>query len=828
MQPLPKEYNFTEIERKWQQKWEEMGLFRYDWNDTTRQPYSIDTPPPYPSGELHMGNVLNWTYFDMVARYKRLRGFNVLFPQGWDCHGLGIEIQVEKANNIRKRDLPPDQFRNMCMALVDKYIGMMKDGILKLGASIDWTTEYKTMDPDYWRRTQLSFIQLYHKGYMYQGTHPVNWCPRDETAIADAEVDHIKRESMLHYIKFHLAGSEEYLLIATSRPEFIPACVAVEVNPKDERYGKYVGRKISVPLMNREVTIIADEAVDPAFGTGAMQICTYGDKEDVKTVLKHKLPVIRLITQTGQISEAGCKYAGLYVNKARAAIVEDLQAAGLLEKSEKIQQEVGVCDRCKTLVEILEVKQWFMKTMELTDKVVAAANEVTWYPDFMKNRLIDWATALDWDWVISRQRLFATPIPVWYCKSCGELIIAEESWVPIDPKLEGPRIEKCPKCGGTEFRGEQDVMDTWMDSSITCAVHAGWPDRADWHKLFPATIHPSGTDIIRTWAYYLMVRHLALFDEPAYKSVLINGMVLGQDGRKMSKSLKNYVAAPEALNKYGADSIRQWAAGGGATGSDIPFRVQDVEYGRRFLVKLWNASGFASKLLADYAPKANAPMELQPLDRWMLSKTESAVKKVTDAFEKCQFNLAVEEIRNFTWHILCDSYLEAVKDRLYRPEVHGQAKKVAAQYTLYEVLYKVLQMLSPVVPHVTEEIYQTMYAEEKGAGSLQFTGWPVFDASVVNEQAEREGDYVVEIIGEVRREKAEKRMSLNTPVTRLVVYAGDPVIANAVEAAKADIIGALKVDGCLQIVPTDGDGRQLTQFPNIHVAAEYQPAPPKQ
>jgi valyl-tRNA synthetase len=663
---------------------------------------------------------------------------------------------------------------------------------------------------------------------MYQGTPPVNWCPRDEPAIADAEVDHVKKEGTLHYIKYYLSGTNEYLLIATSRPEFIPACVAVEVNPKDERYAKYIGRKIAVPLMNREVTIIPEENVDPKFGTGVVQICTYGDKDDVKTVIKHKLPVIRLIDTTGKITDASCKYAGLYLNQARAAIVADLTEAGLLEKTEKIQQEVGVCDRCKTHIEILEQKQWFMKTMELTDKVVAAANEATWYPDFMKTRLIDWANALDWDWVISRQRLFATPIPVWYCKTCGELILAEESWVPIDPKLEGPRIDKCPKCGGKEFRSEQDVMDTWMDSSITCAVHAGWPDRADWHKLFPATIHPSGTDIIRTWAYYLMVRHLALFNEPAYKSVLINGMVLGQDGRKMSKSLKNYVAAPQAIAQYGADSIRQWAAGGGATGSDIPFRVQDVEYGRRFLVKLWNASGFTTKLLADYDPKANVAMELQPLDHWMLSKTESTIKKVTEAFEKCQFNLAVEEIRNFTWHTLCDSYLEAVKDRLYRPEEHGQAKKVAAQYVLYEVMYKVLQMLAPVVPHVAEEIYSAMYADAKGIASLQLTTWPAFNASAVNEQAERDGDRVVEIIGEVRREKAEKRMSLNTPIKSLVIYTGDPVTANAVEAAKADIIGALKVEGCLQVVPTDGAGRQIAQFPSIHFVAEYQPAPPKQ
>jgi valyl-tRNA synthetase len=820
MQSLPKDYNFAEIERRWQQKWEEMGIFHYDWNDQKREPFSIDTPPPYPSGELHMGNVLNWTYFDMVARYKRMRGFNVLFPQGWDCHGLGIEIQVEKANNIRKRDLPSDQFRGMCMALVEKYIAMMKEGILRLGCSIDWTTEYKTMDPDYWRRTQLSFILLYKKGYMYQGTHPVNWCPHDETAIADAEVDYVKREGTLHYIRFPLEGSSEYLLIATSRPEFIPACVAVEVNPSDERYKKYIGRKIAVPLINRSVTIIGEESVDPCFGTGVVQICTYGDKEDVKTVLKHKLPVIRLLTNNGQISEAGCKYAGLYLNQARTAVVADLTVAGLLEKTEKIQQEVGVCDRCKTHVEILEQKQWFMKTMDLTDRVEKAANEVVWYPDFMKNRLIDWAKALDWDWVISRQRLFATPIPVWYCKTCGELILAEPEWVPIDPKLEGPRVKACPKCGGTEFRGETDVFDTWMDSSITCAVHAGWPDRADWHRLFPATMHPSGTDIIRTWAYYLMVRHLALFDEPAYRSVLINGMVLGQDGRKMSKSLKNYAAAPEALGKYGADAIRQWAAGGGATGSDIPYRVQDVEYGRRFLVKLWNASSFTINLLAGYQPTDEAPAELETLDRWMLSKTEAAVKKITDAFEKCQFNTAVEETRNFTWHVFCDAYVEAVKDRLYRPEVHGQAKKAAAQYTLYSVLYRILQMLSPVVPHLTEEIYQAIYADAKGFASLQQSPWPAYNVAMVDEHVEKRGDLIIELIGEVRREKAEKHLPLNNPVKKLTVYAKDHSGAEAIEEGRSDIMGACKIE-TLVVLPEEGTGREVVQFPGVYFVAEY-------
>jgi valyl-tRNA synthetase len=812
MQPLPKKYNFSEIERKWQQKWEEMGIYRFDWNDIKRVPFTIDTPPPYPSGEFHMGNILNWTYFDIVARYQRMRGFNVLFPQGWDCHGLSIEIQVEKEQKIRKRDVPPDQFRRWCEQLIERYIALMKGSILKLGCSIDWTTEYRTMDPDYWRRTQLSFILLHKKGFMYRGTHPVNWCPRCETAIADAEVDYEKRQGALNYIRFPLEGTSEHLLIATSRPEFIPACVAVEVNPEDERFNKYIGETIVVPVVNHPVKIIADEAVDPSFGTGVVMICTYGDKEDVKTVMKHKLPVIKLLTDNGRINENGGKYAGLTINQARKAIIEDLEAAGLLEKIEPLSQEVGVCDRCKTHVEILEHKQWFMKTRMLTEEVEKTANEVVWYPDYMKARLIDWAKSLDWDWVISRQRVFATPIPVWYCKNCGELILAEETWVPIDPKLENPRIDKCPKCGSTEFIPERDVFDTWMDSSITCAVHAGWPDRADWHRLFPADVHPSGIDIIRTWAYYLMVRHLALFGETPYKSCLINGMVLGSDGRKMSKSLKNYVAAPEVLDKYGSDATRQWAAGGGATGSDIPFRWPDVEYGRRFLVKLWNVSKFAINLLEGYAPNEKVEFELQPLDKWILSKAEKLTQKVTEAMEKCQFNVAVEEIRNFTWHSFCDYYIEAVKDKLYNPDVYGQAKKLAAQYTLYEVLYRVLQLLAPMTPHLTEEIYQAMYSEAKGFKSLQVSPWPEYNSALEDEPVEKNGDLVMALMSGVRQDKAENKLPLNAAVKTLDVYAGSAEAANVINSVKEDIAGTLKIAEVRVHPEKRDDGKQVSPY----------------
>jgi len=820
MKLLPKEFEVIKIENKWQKKWEEMGVYRFDWEDKTRPTFSIDTPPPYPSGEFHMGNVLNWAYFDMAARYKRMKGYNVHFPQGWDCHGLSIEVQVEKEHRIRKREIPPDKFRKLCEELIEKYIAMMKEGVIRLGCSVDWTTEYRTMDPDYWRRTQLSFIILCDKGFIYQGTHPVNWCPRCETAIADAEVDYEECEGTLHYIRFPLENSHESLLIATTRPEFIPACVAVAVNPTDDRFKNYIGRKIIVPIVNRTVEIIPDEHVDPSFGTGVVMICTYGDKEDVKTVIVHKLPVIMILTDNGKINENGGKYAGLAIGEAKKAIVEDLKATELLEKTERIQQEIGVCDRCGTPVEILERKQWFMKTLILTDKVEKMANEVVWYPDYMKTRLIDWARSLDWDWVISRQRMFGTPIPAWYCKDCGETILAKEEWVPIDPKLEKPRIDKCPRCGGREFIPEQDIFDTWMDSSITCAVHAGWPDREDWRRLFPADLHPSGIDIIRTWAYYLMVRHLALFDEKPYKSCLINGMVLGSDGRKMSKSLKNYVAAPDVLNKYGTDAARQWAAGGGATGSDIPFRWPDVEYGRRFLTKLWNASRFVSNQLKDY--EAIEKCESQVLDRWILSKAESLTQKVAEAMEKCQFNIALEEIRNFTWHQFCDQYIEAVKDRLYEPKRYGKEKRKAVQFTLYKVLYRIIQLLAPITPHITEEIYQAMYAEDVGQKSLHLTPLPEPDMRKIDEEAEKKGDLVMTVITEIRREKAEKRKPLNTPIKRVKIYAGNSEFADILGENKEDIVGTCKILG-IEILPEKGEGRKVQGNPQISFLSEYHP-----
>jgi len=767
---MPKRYDHLENERHWQTAWEDWGIHRFQSEDQASPTYSIDTPPPYPSGEFHMGNALNWCYFDFVARYKRMRGFNVHFPQGWDCHGLPTEVRAETTYKIRKRDLPVAEFKALCIRLTSEYIEKMKRAMKMMGYSIDWNLEYRTMDPDYYRLTQLSFVLLFKSGYMYRGEHPVNWCPRCETAIAEAEVEYVESEGVLSYLRFRT--EDGHLAIATTRPELLPACVAVAVNPQDERYRRCVGKWIEVPIFNRRIEILADESVDPNFGTGVVMVCTFGDKTDVRWQKKYRLPVVKAISEDGHMTEEAGRYKGLAVKECQEAILSDLKQEGLLEKFEKLRRNVGTCWRCHTAVEIMSRLQWFMKTRDMTDEVVNWTNKISWVPEFAKHRMIDWATSLDWDWVVSRQRVFATPIPVWYCGRCGENIIADEDWLPVDPRFEKPKVERCPKCSSQDFIGESDVMDTWMDSSVTCAVHAGWPGNLEsFKKLFPADLQPNGLDIIRTWDYYLMVRHLALFKQAPYKTMLINGMVRGADGRMMHKSYGNYVEATEAILKYGADSLRQWAAGGAVTGQDIPFRWSDVEHARRFLTKLWNASRFAIANLQEY-DRVTEDVELQVLDRWLLSRLEKVTKEVTEAFENFQFNVAIESVRKFTWHVLCDQYLEAVKHRLYSSDIRDMSSRISAEYVLYRSILRVLQLFAPICPHITESIYQQLKPPTEPVRSIHLTRWPSVKQGLIDEDAEKRGDILVAVISEIRREKSKRQVSMKAPIKHLDVYAG--------------------------------------------------------
>jgi len=812
---IPKRYEPREHERRWQEFWEREGIYRFDRKDRTRPTYSIDTPPPYPSGEFHMGNVLNWCYFDFVARYKRMRGYNVHFPQGWDCHGLPTEVRVERAYGIKKRDLPIAEFKRLCERLTEEYIGRMKAAMKALGYSIDWSLEYRTMDPSYYRLTQLSFVILHRMGRLYRADHPVNWCPRCETAIAEAEVEYVESRGELHYIRFEADGGP--LMIATTRPELLPACVAVAVHPSDARYSGLVGKGARVPLFSRAVPILADEGVDPSFGTGAVMVCTFGDKADVAWQKRHGLPVIKAIGEDGRMTEAAGEFAGLSADECRARIVERLREMGLLERSEPIRRSVGTCWRCHTPVEILSKPQWFMRTRDMTDEVVRRAEEVRWVPEFAKRRLIDWARSLDWDWVISRQRVFATPIPVWYCKGCGEPLVAREDWLPVDPRFEPPRDASCPKCGSREFEGERDVMDTWMDSSITCAVHAGWPDDMEsFKRLFPADLQPNGLDIIRTWDYYLMVKHLALFGEVPYKTVLINGMVRGTDGRMMHKSYGNYVEAGEAVAKYGADAVRQWAASGASTGYDVPFNWGEVEHGKRFLTKLWNATRFVLMSADPVDPFEGDLGAVELVDRWLLSKLERLIGDVTAAMEGFQFSSAIGAIRDFVWHVYCDQYLEAIKHRLRE----GERDRGASRTARYALL-RISQLLAPFCPHASEAIYQLLKPAGWPYRSVHISPWPEPNASSIDPQAEADGDLIINVIAEFRRAKAEARIPLRAPLGGARIYASGRA-AEVLRANLGTIAGTCNLPD-VQVLDGEGD-RPVQGSPGVWISLKAQGA----
>ena len=763
---LPKSYEPSTEEPKWQQWWQDKKVHRFDPGDPSRPTYSIDTPPPYPSGEFHVGNALNWSYFDFIARYKRMKGYNVHFPQGWDCNGLPTEVRAEKTHKIRKNDVPLAQFVEMCRKLTEEYIAQMKKTIIRLGISSDWELEYKTMDHSYYRLTQLSFLRLYKTGHMYRGEHPVNWCPRCETAIAEAEVERGERQGSIHYLRF--GEGVDSVELASTRPELLAACVAIAVHPEDPRYTKLVGKQITVPLFQQRVKVISDSDVDSSFGTGAVMVCTFGDKMDVTWQKRHNLPVIRAISDNGHLTEAAGQFKGLRLEEARKQIVERLKHEGRLSKTETSQQNVGTCWRCHTPVEILARPQWFMGVRNMTPAVKDWTEKLHWIPPFARQRMIDWAQSLDWDWVVSRQRLFATPIPVWYCKKCGETATPSEDALPVDPRKDPSPVKKCPKCGSEDFVGEADVFDTWMDSSISSAVHAGWPNESsNFKRLFPADLQPNGFDIIRTWDYYLLVRSLALFGIPPYKTLMINGMVRGTDGRMMHKSYGNYVETEEVLRKLGADALRQWAAAGGSTGQDIPFRWADAEHGRKFLTKLWNVARFIlASLPSPVSETSSAGLSL--VDRWILSSTQKLIEEVSEALDGFQFNVAIEAIRNFTWHSLADNYLEAVKYRL-QPEA-DLASREAARHCLYHAIVTVCKLVAPFCPHIAESIYQ-MLPKKEPVESVHLTMWPKPEPSMLNDSWMREGNILVEAIALGRRRKSENGMSLSAPVKKLVIAA---------------------------------------------------------
>ncbi|AIY90211.1 Valyl-tRNA synthetase [Geoglobus acetivorans] len=763
---MEKEYNAHKVEEKWVEQWKD-EMYYFDWN-SEKPHFIIDTPPPYPTGTFHIGNTLNWCYIDFIARYRRMKGYEVMFPQGWDCHGLPTEVKVEEKYGIKKNDVPRERFRELCVEFTEGNIEKMRKTMRRVGFSIDWSKEYITMYPEYYRKTQVSFVRMYRKGLIYRGEHPVIHCPRCETTIALAEIEYKSGKTKLNYIKF-----DDDVIIATTRPELIPACVAIAVHPEDERYRDVVGKTVRVPGTGHEVKVIADEDVDPEYGTGMVMICTFGDRQDVRWWKKHRLELRDVLTRDGRLNEKAGKYAGLNVREAREKILEDLEKEGRLIKQEEVDHNVGVCWRCKTPVEIVPEKQWFVKIEK--EKILEAARRVKWVPEHMLSRLESWVESMDWDWVISRQRVFATPIPVWYCRNCGEVVVAKEEWLPVDPTRDKPR-EPCPKCGGNEFDGEDDVLDTWMDSSITSLAITGWPDD---QKEYPTHLRPQGHDIIRTWAFYTILRSIALVGEIPWHEIVINGMVLGEDGRKMSKSLGNVISPEEVIEKYGADALRQWAAIGGIMGTDVIFSWKEVVAASRFQQKFWSILRFGMMHLDDYQPDESHRELLRDADRWILSKLNRLIIEVDRSMEEYNFSNALKAIRSFTWYELADNYIEIVKNRLYSG---SDEERVPAKYTLHRVLSTLIRLLAPITPFMAEECWQVF----SGDGSVHLQRYPEADETLIDENAERKGEMIKEIVEAIRRYKHDNGLALNAPMGRIGIFVKESIdtrdIAGAVNA----------------------------------------------
>ena len=781
---VPKEYDPHEIEPRWRKAWD-MSMYHFDWEDNSRPQYIIDTPPPYPTGNFHIGNSLNWCYIDFVARYKRMQGFNVMFPQGWDCHGLPTEVKVEETHGITKNQVPRAEFRRMCEELTAGNIAKMRDTMMGLGFSTDWSNEFVTMEPAYYVKTQRSFVKMHDMGRIYQEDHPVNWCPRCETAIAFAEVEYDARETQLNFLHF------DKLEIATTRPELLAACVAVAINPDDERYNKYIQETVKVPLFGHEVPVIGDKEVDPSFGTGVVMICTFGDKQDVRWWVEHNLPLRKALDKNGHMTEIAGKYEGMGIPECKKAIIKDLKNEGYLYDQKPLDQNVGMCWRCKTPIEILSERQWFVKIDG--DEILTTADEIEWLPEYMKIRLQNWTGTMEWDWCISRQRIFATPIPVWYCKDCGKMMVAKEEWLPLDPTKDMP--EEACECGSTEFEAEKDVLDTWMDSSITALHASGWLSEHD--MRLPAQLRPQGHDIIRTWAFYTILRSKALTGIRPWDSILINGMVLGEDGHKMSKSLGNIISPEKVIEQYSADAFRQWAAVGGSPGSDVMFRWKDVVAASRFLHKMWSIYRFSMSHLENYGTKDTKdinPDDLPVIDRWLLSKLNKLVRFMTSSLDGYQFDEAFKSIRGFAWETLADNYLELVKSRLYGEDENDRK---TAQYTLYMTMDILARLLAPFIPFFAEEMYSRL-----GTGSVHTRSWPEVNEAFINEDAERAGELIKDIAGNVRRYKSDNGMALNAPLKKIEIY-GELSDARDIAGATNSPVEVIKGEPDFEHVPVN-------------------------
>lgn len=780
---LPKKYDPKIEEPKWQKFWEENNINSFD-PESDKPIFSIDTPPPTVSGKMHMGHAFGNSQQDFVARFKRMRGYNVLQPFGTDDNGLPTQTLIQKIKKVKASKMDRKEFRKLCLDTLENELKPRYTQDWKnLGISCDFNVRYSTIDPHCQKISQKSFLDLYKAGREYRAEAAAMYCPKCQTAISQVECEDASISSYFNDIVFKV--DDEDLIIATTRPELLPACVAVFYHPDDKRYKKYEGKKAKVPLFDFEVPILEDVRADPEKGTGIVMCCTFGDTTDAEWQKAHKLPVKEAIGKDGKMTKLAGKYEGMTIESARKMIIDDMKDARLLLTQEPITHEVNVHERCGTPIEFIHSKQWFIKYLDIKEDMLKWGNEFKWHPNHMKNRYDNWVNGLQWDWLISRQIFFGIPFPVWYCEDCDEIITAREEDLPVDPLWDKPPVNKCPKCSSENLIGEKDIINTWATSSLTpTIVKELFKGKKVYDHLAnnPMNLRPQGHDIISFWLFNTVVKSKLHYDMKPWDECFINGWMLDPKGKKMSKSKGNVIEPQDMIEKYSADALR-FMAGGCKLGDDLSFPEKDLVTGQKMITKLWNASKFAIMHLQDY--NLEKPEKLELIDSWALAKLNELIKNSTASFDVYEYVRVKSDTEFFFYHILCDNYLEIVKDRLYNPDTRGKEARLSAQYTLYKMVLSSLKLFAPIMPHITEAVYQLYFAEKEGCKSIHISRWPEFEEEYYNDVDSRnKGDIIIDIIGEVRKRKTEASKSLKEEVCKLVIECKDD-LSRAEEDIKA-------------------------------------------
>ena len=745
---MNKTYNPSEIEDRLYKKWMDKKYFHAEV-DRSKKPFTIVMPPPNITGQLHMGHALDNTLQDILIRFKRMQGYNALWQPGTDHASIATEVKVTnklKEEGIDKEELGREGFLKRTWEWKEEYGGRIVSQLKKLGSSADWDRERFTMDEGCSKAVQEVFIRLYEKGYIYQGSRIINWCPVCQTSISDAEVEYEDQAGHFWHINYPIVGTDKCIEIATTRPETMLGDTAIAVHPDDERYKDLVGKMVLLPIVNKEIPIVADSYVDKEFGTGAVKITPAHDPNDFEVGKRHNLEEINILNDDGTINENGGKFAGMDRYEARKAIVKELEEEGYLVRIEAHEHNVGTHDRCHTTVEPMVKKQWFVKMSEMAKPAIEAVKngDLRFVPGHFDRTYLHWLENIR-DWCISRQLWWGHRIPAYYCDECGEIVVAKEM----------PSV--CPKCGCTHFTQDEDTLDTWFSSALWPFSTLGWPEKTeDLDYFYPTNVLVTGYDIIFFWVIRMVFSGYEQTGKCPFSDVLIHGLVRDEQGRKMSKSLGNGIDPLEIIEQYGADALRLTLVTGNAPGNDMRYSEKKIIASRNFANKVWNASRFMLMNI-EKADLSNVSLaDLTPADKWILSKANSLVKEVTDNMEKYDFGVAVAKLNDFIWEEFCDWYIEMVKPRLYNEE---DATKAAALFTLKKVLTISLKLLHPYMPFITEEIFCSLQDEEE---SIMVSEWPVFEEELDFKAEENEVEMIKNAVRNIRNLRAD----MNVPPSK--------------------------------------------------------------